>query len=128
MDVWKKFNDRVQHRFMDIFGDIIHYFGFGDARRALATEATNDERDDIFLNYDNAWHDPEFSTRPDLVILGHDSKQLPRPLDFYDASMSRDEEQRRELYRGCVAVGKVERSQRRGQCDRKLEKAANCAR
>ena len=113
---------------MDIFGDIIHYFGFGDTRRALATEATSDERDDIYLSYDNAWHDPEFSTRPDLIILGHDSKQLPRPLGSYDASMSRDEEQRRELYRGCVAVGKVERCQRRGDTDRKLEKATNCAR
>ena len=128
MDGWKKLNDRVQHRFMDIFNDIIHYFGFGDARRALATEATSDERQDIHLNYDKSHRDPGYSTRPDLIVLGHDHKQLPRSLDSYDASMSKDEEQRRELYRGCVAVGKVERCQRRGETDRKLEKVANYAR
>jgi len=115
MDGWKKFNDRVQHRFMDIFNDIIHYFGFGDARRVLATEATKDERDDIYLNYDKNYRPPKYSTRPDLAVLGHDLKQLPRSLDSYDASMSKDEEQRRELYRGfdfcawwCRGIGFVE--------------------
>lgn len=128
IDVWKKFNDRVQHRFMDIFNDIIHYFGFGDTRRALATEGTKDESDDIDLDYNDPWHAPDYSTRPDLIILGQDSKQLPRSLELYGPSMSIDEEERGELYRGCIAVGKVERRQRRGKTDRKLEKAAYCAR
>ena len=128
IDDRKEFNDRVLHRFMDIFNDVIHYFGFGAARTALATEATSDELDDIYLNYNSPGHDPTYSTRPDLVILGQDAKQLPRPLDSYTASMSIEEEQRRELYRGCVSVGKVERCQRRGYCDRKLTKVANCAR
>ena len=113
---------------MDIFNDVIHYFGFGAARRALVTEATKDERDDICLDYDNCYRDPDYSTRPDLIILGQDSKQLPGSLDSYNPSMSIDEEQRRELYRGCVTVGKVERSQRRGRTDRKLEKMGTCAR
>ena len=128
LDRLKKFNDRVQHRFMDIFNDIIHHFGFLDARRALATEATSDERDDIYVNYAKGYRDPEYSTRPDLVILGQDPQQLPRSLESYSAFMSVDEGQRRELYRGCVAVGKVERCQRRGDIDRKIEKIGTCAR
>ena len=128
VDKLKKLNDRMQHRFMDIFNDVIHYFGFGAMRRALATEATKDERDDIRFNYDNHYRDPDYSTRPDLIILGQDPKQLPRSLDSYHPSMSVDEEHRHELYRGCVAVGKVERSQRRGRTDKKLEKMGTCAR
>jgi len=128
VDGWKKLNDRIQHRFMDIFNDIIHYFGFGDSRRALATEGTRDERDDIYYNYNKCYTRSEFSTRPDLIILGQDAKQLPRSLGSYGASMSIGEEQRRELYRGCAAVGKVERFQLRGETDRKLEKVATCAR
>jgi len=127
LDVLQVLNGRIQQRFMDILDDIIHYFGFAASRRALATEPTADERDDILLEYDDGFT-PEYSTRPDLVILGHDSKQLPRALDSYTATMSTDEEHRSELYRGCVAVGKVERAQRRGESDRKLEKVANCAR
>jgi len=128
VDPQKIFNGRIQQRFMDIFNDILHHFGFGASRRALATEPTADESDDIYLEYDDHFNPPDYSTRPDLIILGQDAKYLPQPLQSYTASMSINEEQRRELYRGCVAVGKVEREQRRGETDRKLEKAANCAR
>ena len=95
LDVLKILNGRIQHRFMDILNDVLRHFGFGDARLALATEPTADERDDILLDYDEAWDMPDYSTRPDLIILGQDAKQLPWPLESYNAAMSTDEEQRR---------------------------------
>jgi len=72
---------------MDISNDIIHYFGFGDTRSALFTDTTDDEVDDICFEY-NFRRNPEHSTRPDLVILGQDAKQLPRSIHSYSASMS----------------------------------------
>jgi len=126
-DTWKYQNDRIQHRFMDIMNDIIHHFCLGDSRKVLTTESTDDEMDDVNFNYNKLRRDPKFSTRPDLAILGQDTRYLPRPLDSYESRMSIEEGDRIELYRGCVAIGKVERYQRRGWTDRMLEKVATCA-
>ena len=68
---------------MDILNDILHYFSLAESRRALATEPTTDERDDTLLEYDDDFDTPEYSTRPDLIILGHDSKHLQRAVDLY---------------------------------------------
>ena len=127
VDDWKHQNDRIQRRFMDIMNDIIHHFCLGDSRKVLTTESTDDEMDDVNFNYNKLRRDPKFSTRPDLAILGQDTRYLPRPLDSYESRMSIEEGDRIELYRGCVAIGKVERYQRRGWTDRMLEKVATCA-
>jgi len=120
-------NDRLVQRFADIFNDVLHYFNLLSTRYALGTDSTDDEDDDTYCNYDG-YENPQFSTRPDLVLLGEDDRHLPRELASYSRRMSDNPEGRRDLYRGCVAIGKVEKVQRRGECDKKLEKLANCAR
>ena len=127
-DDFKTWNDQINHRFTDIVNDIMHYFGFGKSRKALSTESTKDERDDIHYEYDDSGsRQLNYSTRPDLAILGEDDKQLLRPLESYNGAMSVNEQGRNSLYRGCVAFGKVERVQRK-ELDRTLEKVATCAR
>jgi len=129
VDPWKIENERLQQRFMDIFNDILLFFGLGASRRVLATETTDDEEDDIFYQYDASWSEgpPRFSTRPDLLLLGEDVRQLPRSLDSYDRGMSANPEGRLELYRGCVAVGKVQKVGGRSGSDALLAKVATCA-
>ena len=113
----------IQHRFMDIFNDVFDFFGLGKMRKALATQSTDDERDDNYFDYNKLYLDtPHFSTRPDLVMLGQDARLLPRAVDTYTRSMSVD------LYRGCVAIGKVQRFIRWGGIDVMVEKVATCAR
>lgn len=111
VDAQKPMNDRIQQRFMDILNDVIHHFSLGNSYRALATDATDDEKDDISHEYGSA--DPprpvQVSTRPDLVLLGRDIS--PQPLDSYHGAMSVKEERHR-LYQGSVAVGKVGKVQR----------------
>ena len=127
-DPWKSTNECLQQRFMDIFNDIFCYFGLGKTRKALATESTNDEYDDVHYRYEKECsRDPHFSTRPDIVILGEDARQFPRPLDSYSRDMSVDNEERRELYRGCVAVAKVQKVSRWDGSDKMLEKVATAA-
>ena len=90
-------NNRLQQRFMDIFNDVLLYFGLNNARKAMATQPMDDEKDDIFYRYDYrdwARGPPRFSTRPDLVVLGEDSRQLPRPLSSYHRGMSVSQEGR----------------------------------
>jgi len=127
-DPWKSANECLQQRFMDIFNDIFYYFGLGKARKALATESTDDEYDDVHYRYEKVCsRAPHFSTRMDIAILGEDTRQLPRPLDSYSRGMSVDKEERRELYRGCVAVAKVQKVSRGSGSDRMLEKVATAA-
>lgn len=121
-------DDRINRRFMDIINDIIDYCGSRGSRRTLATDFADDEWDDLHYDYERTTSKlPDYSTRPDLVILGKDAKQFRRPLESYTSNMSTTEEDRRKLYRGCVAFGKVERVQRK-RMDRMLEKVATCAR
>jgi len=129
VDPWQIENERLQQRFMDIFNDVLFYFGLGTSRRVLATESTDDEEDDIFYKYDAAWSEgpPHFSTRPDLLFLGEDVCQLPRALDSYGRDMSVKAEDRLELYRGCVAVTKVQKVGGRFGRDTLLAKVATCA-
>ena len=120
---------QTQQRYMDIFNDIFEHFGLRDTRKVLATQSTDDERDDNRFDYDKiSMNTPHFSTRPDLVVLGHDPRLLPRAVDSYTRSMSAGREERRELYRGCVAIGKVQRFTRWNEMDMMLEKVATCAR
>ena len=128
LDRWKYQNDRIQRRFMDIMNDIIHYYHLEGSRKVLTTEPTDDETDDLKPSYDRLLRDPNFSTRPDLALLGQDTRYLPRPLDSYESRMSIEEGDRIELYRGCAAIGKVERHQRRRYGDKMLAKVATCAR
>jgi len=131
VDPWQNGNDRLQQRFMDIFNDVLFYFGLGTSRTVLATESTDDEYDDIFYPFDNrdccSSSPPHFSTRPDLVLLGEDARQLPRALDWYSRSMSANPEERLDLYRGCVAVGKVQKVGGRGRSAAMLAKLATGA-
>ena len=128
-DPWQNENECLQQRFMDIFNDILDYFGLGTSRRALATESTNDEEDDVSYEYQATCPDapPRFSTRPDIILLGEDSRQLPRPLDTYNRTMSVALGDRDELYRGCVAVAKVQKLGGRRGHDAMLAKLATCA-
>ena len=84
-DPWRNDNEGLQQRFMDIFNDVLTYFGLSQSRIALATESTADERDDVWYSYDEpgAEDPPHFSTRPDIVLLGEDVRQLNRALDSY---------------------------------------------
>lgn len=120
---------QIQQRYMDIFNDVISDFTHnGLERKVLATKPTDDEVDDIYFHYNwDGGRAPHFSTRPDLVLLGDDPMILPRSVDSYTKSMSVDLEERRELYRGCVVVGKVQRYQRENEVDRMLDKVAACA-
>jgi len=61
VDRMKHLNDQTQRRFMDIMNDIIHHFGQQDSRRALMTDSTEDEHDDVNLNY-RKYYSPKFST------------------------------------------------------------------
>ena len=128
IDTWKGANEYLQQRFMDIFNDVLLYFGLSEAHKALATESTDDEYDDIGHEYDKPGCDPpNFSTRPDIVILGEDVRQLPRVVDSYSRDMSVDLNTRRELYQGCIAVAKVKKVAGEGGQDRMLEKLATAA-
>jgi len=129
VDPWQNENERLQQRFMDIFNDALFYFDLGTSRKALATESTDDEEDDIFYKYDSSSSEipPRFSTRPDLLFLGEDVHQLPRTLNSYGRHMSVNLEDRQELYRGCVAVVKVQKVGGRGGSDALLAKVATCA-
>jgi len=122
-------DSQLQQRFMDIFNDILHHFGLEKRRKVLATQALTDNEDlEYFCEYDR-FGTAYYSKRPDLVFLGQDHSLLPRPMDTYTRSMSNDEAQRRELYRGCVVLGNVQQYRNldlRG--DVKLEKVGTCAR
>lgn len=128
-DPWEEANDRLQQRLMDIFNDVLLYFGLNKSRKALATNATSDEQDDVHYRYEKrgAYGMPRFSTRPDLIVLGEDSRQLPRAIDSYHRGMSILKEDRVELYRGCVAVGKVEKMAGNAAKCKMLEKLATAA-
>jgi len=127
VDDFQEDNDRLVQRFTDIFNDALDYFGSQTTRFTLGTDSTDDEYDDVNFDY-RYYGTPKFSTRPDLVVLGEEERYLPRKLESFSRGMSVDAEGRRDLYGGCVAIGKVEKVQRRGREDRKLEKLANCAR
>ena len=131
VDPWQSDNERLQHRFMDMFNDVLDYFGLGSSRRALSTESTDDEYDDIFYRFDDEDtrnpNPPKFSTRPDLLLLGEDARQLPRSLSTYNRGMSVELGDRQDLYRGCVAVGKVQKVGGRRGLDAMLAKVATCA-
>ena len=127
VDKHQEDNDRLVQRFSDIVNDVLHYFGLQNKRYALGTDSTEDEYDDLYCSY-RYDEPPQFSTRPDIVLLGEDDRHLPRKLESYNRGMSVGQEDRRDLYRGCVAICKVEKIQRRGHYDKKLEKLANCAR
>jgi len=62
-DSCKVWNDQIQHRFMGIINDIVHYFGLGVSRMAFATGAAKDEWDDIFLEYDGPLANPHIFLR-----------------------------------------------------------------
>jgi len=70
-DPWEDANDRLQQRFMDIFNNVLLYFRLNRSRKALATNATGNEEDDVYYRYE--WREsrrpPRFSTRLDIVIL-----------------------------------------------------------
>lgn len=87
---------------MDIFNDVLLYFGLNHSRKTLATGAAVEEEDDVHYRYDwrDCWRPPRFSMRSDVVILGEDARELPRPLDSYHRGMSVSKEERTEIYRG----------------------------
>ena len=122
-------DSQIQHRFMDIFNDVLDYFGFRSTRKVVATQSTDDEWDDNNFDYNQCYmNTPRFSTRPDMVLVGQDARLCPRDVDTYTRAMSVDAEERRDLYRGCVAIGKVQRFTRWNDMDMMLEKVATCAR
>ena len=98
---------------MDIFDDVIHYFGCGDTRKVLATQTTEGVWDaslpdiDTDTDSDSELSDcnerPNLSIHPELALSGEDPRLLPRSVYSYTQSMSVDVEGRRALYRGCVA-------------------------
>jgi len=130
-DPWEAANDRLHQRFMDIFNDILLYFRLNSSRKALATDAINDEEDDVCyrLDYRSPTQFPRFSTRPDLIVLGQDERLLPRALDSYHRGMSTRKKDRADLYRGSVAVGKVGKVDGEGEGGKSqmLEKLATAA-
>jgi len=112
-------DDRLRRWFNDVINDIIDYYGFSANRKAVAPVES-----DANLTDERSGDPP----CPDLVLLGQDDKQLPRPIGTYSATMGMSKEGIKNLYRGCVAFGNLERFGTQESADSVLKDMSTYAR
>ena len=106
-------SDRVNHRFMDIFNDIIKYYDPESLLKTLVSQSSVYDGP----HYTSKGKPVHYKTGADLIIHA----MAPGTYDEMEVDLN-------EPYRACIALGNVERVNRNRYDPDPLKKIAQCAR